>query len=192
MPPPCTRARSDHAADSLSAEDLRAQPPAKHALDSTIIPPDAIQAVWELCAFCQSGSAAPSDHCISQHRIDGLRIIARTIGENAALFAQCIGKRLGHQGVSGDLNLQMRVLEQALVAALSAPYACLKAAARTKAYKRRFTILREDFGNVVGTHVLQALAAEPPTVVAALVALKEAAAAFLLEHETLFVGCLRT
>ena len=86
----------------------------------------------------------------------------------------------------------MHILEQALAAALSAPHAGIKATARTKAYKRRFAILREDFGNVVGAHALQALAAEPPSVVAALVALKEAAAAFLLEHETLFVGCVRT
>ena len=84
----------------------------------------------------------------------------------------------------------MRLLDQALAATAKAPRICFKVASRSKAYKKRFGILREDFGSVLGTRTLQVLAVEPFAVVAALVALKEAATAFLLVHETLFYGCM--
>ena len=60
----------------------------------------------------------------------------------------------------------------------------------TKAYKKRYAILRDDFGSVFDTHTLQVLAGMQIAVVAALVALKEAAAAFLLVHVKSFHGCL--
>ena len=76
-----------------------------------------------------------------------------------------------------------------LARAAAVPRRLPKVASRGRAYKKRFSLLREDFGSMIASQTIQVLAEEPISVVAALVALREAATALLLVHEALFYSC---
>ena len=115
--------------------------------------------------------------------------VARAIAAHEAFFTGCILTHFGNCDGFEDLAQQMYLLEHALAKAAAAPRRLPKVATRGRSYKKRFSLLREDFGSLLAVQTIQVLAEEPISVVAALVALREAATALLLVHEALFYSC---
>ena len=177
---------------STTDDDLLADSPTDATFEAShgtaVISPEVVQAVFDFCRILRADATAPPDPLASQHNICIVRQVARAVGDHDAFFIDCIEERLGNTEGFTDLAQQMYALEHALARASTVPRRSL-AACRAKSYKKRHSLLRNDFGTLFAKQTLQILAEEPAAIFAALVALREAAASLLLGHETLFYGC---
>ena len=137
--------------------------------------PTLLGAIFGLCRRFKKDGTAFNGIRGSPLSIEGLLVIARAIADHDAHFIYCVDNQLGQSGGYDDLAQQMQLLEQALLDLTCEPQSWEKDTHRpkaSKAYKRRITSLRADFGNVLDSQVLLALANEPASVVTALVTLK--------------------
>ena len=82
----------------------------------------------------------------------------------------------------------MYSIEHALAKAAAVPRRLPKVSKKGRSYRKRFSLLREDFGSMLHYQTIQVLAEEPISV-DAMVTIRETATALLLVHEALFYNC---
>ena len=159
-------------------------------LDPAVWEHEDLQAVYDLCCIFQNGCATPCSAAEAQLRTSLLRQVAAFIDDHIDEFEQCILLRHGSLEGFECLPQQMVLVQHALAKLAGAPYMQLNPQRMSRAYRKRYSSLRADFAALLGQQALQTLALEHTALVSALVALRDAVAALVLERSALFAGCV--